>query len=269
MAGNILISKISLILCTKFEMLVAPSKHFSKLLKFCIMYFITLITKMTDEEVKNLKFDFSWITLGCVCGCVCVCVYSVLKIVNSNKIAHCAHILWWISMALGQNDIGAKAHMQPPKKGVKGHVGFIWGHWPQMFKICIISHCIHILWWIFMGLGLKDIVVLVHMWPQLKDHLEAIQGHWPQMVKINTIGYCIHILCWIFMGLGLKNIGVGAHMWFHLHCSSWTQWLITSFDGDIYFTHQVIQSLPSFNRFQFQAFIIPETTSAIRLGLGA
>ena len=63
MAGNILISKISLTLCTKFETLVAPSKLFSKLLKFCIMYFITLINKMTDEEVKNLKFDFSWITL--------------------------------------------------------------------------------------------------------------------------------------------------------------------------------------------------------------
>ena len=28
------------------------------------MYFITLINKMTDEEVKNLKFDFSWITLA-------------------------------------------------------------------------------------------------------------------------------------------------------------------------------------------------------------
>ena len=27
------------------------------------MYFITLINKMTDEEVKNLKFDISWITL--------------------------------------------------------------------------------------------------------------------------------------------------------------------------------------------------------------
>ena len=27
------------------------------------MYFITLINKMTDEEVKNLKCDFSWITL--------------------------------------------------------------------------------------------------------------------------------------------------------------------------------------------------------------
>ena len=59
MAGNILISKISLTLCTKFETLVAPSKLFSKLLKFCMMYFITIINKMTDEEVKNLKFDFS------------------------------------------------------------------------------------------------------------------------------------------------------------------------------------------------------------------
>ena len=55
--------KILLTLCTKFEMLVAPSELFSKLLKFCMMYFITKINKMGDEEVKNLKFDFSWITL--------------------------------------------------------------------------------------------------------------------------------------------------------------------------------------------------------------
>ena len=50
-------------MCTKFETLVAPSKLFSKLLKLCMMYFITIINKMTDEEVKHLKFDFSWITL--------------------------------------------------------------------------------------------------------------------------------------------------------------------------------------------------------------
>ena len=31
----------------------------TKLLKFRIMYFITIINKMRDEEVKNLKFDFS------------------------------------------------------------------------------------------------------------------------------------------------------------------------------------------------------------------
>ena len=55
--------KILLTLCTKFEMLVAPSKLISKLLKFCMMYFITKINKMGDEEVKHLKFDFSWITL--------------------------------------------------------------------------------------------------------------------------------------------------------------------------------------------------------------
>ena len=57
-------TKNSYRLCVqKFETLVAPSKLFSKLLKFCMMYFITLINKMTDEEVKHLKFDFSWITL--------------------------------------------------------------------------------------------------------------------------------------------------------------------------------------------------------------
>ena len=28
-----------------------------------MVYFITILNKMTDEEVKHLKFDFSWITL--------------------------------------------------------------------------------------------------------------------------------------------------------------------------------------------------------------
>ena len=55
--------KILLTLCTKFKTPVAPYKRFSKLLKFCMMYFITKINKMRDEEVKHLTFDFSWITL--------------------------------------------------------------------------------------------------------------------------------------------------------------------------------------------------------------
>ena len=55
--------KILLTLCTKFKTPVAPSKPFSKLLKFCMVYFITKINKMRDEEVKHLTFDFSWITL--------------------------------------------------------------------------------------------------------------------------------------------------------------------------------------------------------------
>ena len=55
--------KILLTLCTKFKTPVAPSKRFSKLLKFCMVYFITKINKMRDEEVKHLTFDFSWITL--------------------------------------------------------------------------------------------------------------------------------------------------------------------------------------------------------------
>ena len=29
-----------------------------------MVYFITKINKMRDEEVKNLKFDFLWITLA-------------------------------------------------------------------------------------------------------------------------------------------------------------------------------------------------------------
>ena len=55
--------KILLTLCTKFKTPVAPSKRFSKLLKFCMVYFITKINKMRDEEVKHLTFDFLWITL--------------------------------------------------------------------------------------------------------------------------------------------------------------------------------------------------------------
>ena len=63
MVENILISQIPLNLCTKFKTLVAPSKLFSKLVRFCMMYLTTIINKMRDEEVKNLKSDFLWITL--------------------------------------------------------------------------------------------------------------------------------------------------------------------------------------------------------------
>ena len=34
------------------------------------MHFITLINEMTNEEVKNLKFDFSWITLVYMVACL-------------------------------------------------------------------------------------------------------------------------------------------------------------------------------------------------------
>ena len=47
------------------------------------MYFITIINKMTDEEVKNLKFDFSWITLLCT---VVHPFYKYKKCFKCNKI---------------------------------------------------------------------------------------------------------------------------------------------------------------------------------------
>ena len=62
MAGNILISKIPMTLCTKLETLVAPSKlFFFKLAEILHDVFITntIINKMRDEEAKHLKSDFS------------------------------------------------------------------------------------------------------------------------------------------------------------------------------------------------------------------
>ena len=81
-----------------------------------------------------------------------------------------------------------------------------------------IDLCSHILWWILMVLGQKDIGIGVHMWFNknwVKCHLGVIWDHWPQIVKICIIGRCIHILYlwWILMGLGQMNIRIWAHMW--------------------------------------------------------
>ena len=79
--------KILLTLCTKFETLVAPSKLCSKLLKFCMRYFITKINKMGDEEVKNLKLHFSWITLFFM-------VWFVLGHSGQRTSVKCAEAAW-------------------------------------------------------------------------------------------------------------------------------------------------------------------------------
>ena len=61
-----------------------------------------------------------------------------------------------IFMALGQKDIRIWVHMWLQ---LKGHLRVIWGHWPKMVKICTIGQCIHVIWWIFMGLGQNNIGV--------------------------------------------------------------------------------------------------------------
>ena len=92
---------------------------------------------------------------GCVC--VCVCDSCVLKILSPTKLITFPIFdgFWY----LGKRILMEGHTYDPTKKGVKGHLWIIWGHYPQMVKICTIGHCILILWWIFMGLGQKNIVV--------------------------------------------------------------------------------------------------------------
>ena len=68
---------ILLTLCTKFKTPVAPSKRFSKLLKFYMVYFISKINEMRDEEVKHLTFDFCESPL-----CTALCSFGVSTVVN-------------------------------------------------------------------------------------------------------------------------------------------------------------------------------------------
>ena len=80
---------------------------------------------------------------------------------------------------------------------------------------CKIDHCIHILWHIFMGLGLNDPWVELHLWPQLKWGQRSSWGHWP-LVKILQNSHCIRILCCITMGVGHNDPWVESHMRHHM-----------------------------------------------------
>ena len=58
-----------------------------------------------------------------------------------------------------------------------------------------IDHCIHIHWWIVMGLGHNDPWVESHMWPQQTWGQRSSRGQWPLVQVFGKKGQCIHILC--------------------------------------------------------------------------
>ena len=60
---------------------------------------------------------------------------------------------------------------------------------------CKIDHCIHIHWWIVMGLGHNDPWVESHMWPQQTWGQRSYRGQWPLVQVFWKKGQCIHILC--------------------------------------------------------------------------
>ena len=62
----------------------------------------------------------------CVCGGLWVCVCECYKMLTRAKLFTLPTYF----------------------DGFKGHLGVLWGHWPQMVKIFKIGHCIHILLWI-------------------------------------------------------------------------------------------------------------------------
>ena len=51
--------------------------------------------------------------------------------------------------------------------------------WFENPLVCRKSHCIHILWCIFMGLGHNDPWVESHMWPQQMWGQRSSRGQWP------------------------------------------------------------------------------------------
>ena len=64
--------------------------------------------------------------------------------------------------------------------------------------ICKIDHCIHIHWFIPMGLGHNDPWVESHMWPQQMWGQRSSRGQWPLVQVFGKKGQCIHILWCIF-----------------------------------------------------------------------
>ena len=60
---------------------------------------------------------------------------------------------------------------------------------------CKIDHCIHIHWWIVMGLAHNDPWVESHMWPQQTWGQRSSRGQWPLVQIFGKKGQCIHILC--------------------------------------------------------------------------
>ena len=64
--------------------------------------------------------------------------------------------------------------------------------------ICKIDHCIHILWYIHMGLGHNDPWVESHMWPQQMWGQRSSRVQWPLVQVFGKKGQCIHILWCIF-----------------------------------------------------------------------
>ena len=63
---------------------------------------------------------------------------------------------------------------------------------------CKIDHCIHIHWYIVMGLGHNDPWVESHMWPQQTWGQRSSRGQWPLVQVFGKKGQCIHILWCIF-----------------------------------------------------------------------
>ena len=123
--------------------------------------------KGTDCKIKQKKErkreTMKWAT--CAWGCV-LCA-------KKQNCSLFSHTLMDFRGTWSREYWGRGTYVTPLIMGFKGHLGVIWGHWPQIVEICIIGHCIPIRWWIFMGLEQKDIGVWAHMWCQLKHHIRV------------------------------------------------------------------------------------------------
>ena len=77
--------------------------------------------------------------------------------------------------------------------------------------ICKIDHCIHIHWWIVMGLGHNDPWVESHMWPQQTWGQRSSRGQWPLVQVCGKNRQCIQILWCIFKSNITMNAKVCDH----------------------------------------------------------
>ena len=96
-----------------------------------------------------------------------------------------------------------------------GYLGVIWGHWPQMVKVCKIGHCIHMLWWILWGRGTYVTLTTFGR----NDRLGRLSGtyfkhHVILSLPCSSVGHTTnHPMCILQVQAGDRSMCPGARHW--------------------------------------------------------
>ena len=142
--------------------------------------------KVLTEVQQNVK-AFSYIYICPLLSCLnvvqketmwslilyVVCMYVVCG--NLQNWSLYPHTLMYSHGTWPQWFLGRVTHVTSRDVGQRSSRG----QWPLVQVFCKKSHCIHILWCIFIGLGHNDPWVESHMWPQQMWGQRLSRGQWP------------------------------------------------------------------------------------------